>query len=845
MNTTEDSAFTLYRDWKSLVSWKTHWVGLFGLLSLLIFTWLPNSYAYMVGWPYVMWWQVAFLILCGYAFWLSRKFSIPFKRIGYGLDAVVALVLFSSVLSTTASQFQAVACWNLLLVIHYIVCFYLLVNWLRHESITRYFLWAVLVSIGTVTSFVGLALWRPDSSMWLSENFNTAVRNAQPLGHHNFVGGYELLILPIVTGFALSLKGHYKKIALVASGVVAFTVYISGSRGALIGMIALGITTVAMGLFFTDKDSRRRWAISGLCFALIMSLALFSNPRMRTLFTVDPAVDKDKVSIVSVVDGPTKDRVFMAESALNILKRHPILGVGPGNLSRVYDTYRPIEAGVGLSLVQQLHNTPVQLAAELGILGLFIYLSLLFVLVRLGVLLHQRITNNCDHLMLYAVGGSWLGYSISSLSDYQLENIGITTTLIVTAALLVNLADSYKLCIRNLSMSKVSRRIVSLGLVTLICISLKLWVRADAGFYLSYSAIRDTQRLDFVGADSKLAKASKLVPWDPTYPALAAEAVLKLIPDLDSEKDVRELSSVVISYFKDALEAAPNDTWFNQNLAVLLLESDAEAAESYARRAVQLSPRNNNNYTYYTLGLSLLNQGKIDTAVYAFVLESLANPLFLTADVWEYKPLAPIKNTVVRKSLENYRQILKETSQASIQYRWLYDQLVILSWWYDYPTDRRAEEKVTTLAHAMLIADSNPSKSLALLNQYIEQEGRSNDLFLMQARLAPDQYLPELTKKLDMTDEEKETLEESVRSEEDMQSWLSEVKSVAKGQTRHGGVFAYRNLLANNIQMIMHPGEIKTNVLPTSIGLFPNAPREYPQLDRHMAILRKERLHLN
>ncbi len=134
----------------------------------------------------------------------------------------------------------------------------------------------------------------------------------------------------------------------------------------------------------------------------------------------------------------------MVETALNVLKKHPVLGIGPGNLSRVSTIYRPIEAGTGLNIVQQLHNTPAQIAAELGLFGIGIYIALLVVLLRLGFLLARSISDQRDHILLYGILASWLGYSVSSLTDYQLENIGITTTLLITTVLLISLADTYQ-----------------------------------------------------------------------------------------------------------------------------------------------------------------------------------------------------------------------------------------------------------------------------------------------------------------------------------------------------------------------------------------------------------------
>ena len=308
-----------------------------------------------------------------------------------------------------------------------------------------------------------------------------------------------------------------------------------------------------------------------------------------------------------------------------------------------------------------------------------------------------------------------------------------------------------------------------------------MWIRVDAGLYLANSAIQSIQKADFVSADSKWAKAGKLVPWDPTYAALAAEAALDLTKDLESEEDAQTLTSLAVNYFKDALKAAPNDPWFNQNLAVLLLKSDAQEAEHYARKAVQISPRSTDTYTYYTLGMSLLSQGKDNEAISAFTLEALANPSFLTTSVWEEPGLSSIKDDVVTETLDSYRKILSETNQESIQYKWLYDQLVALSWWYDYPISESAEENVSVLTHAIIAADREPQKSLSLIDAYIKENGRSVDIHLLQARLAPDEYLLELIERTSVTGKEKAKLQGSILSEGILKKWFTRSKSCYKG----------------------------------------------------------------
>ena len=822
---------------------RTRLIGFVGFSFLLLFTWLPNSYSYMVGWPYVLIWQGSFLVVGSYTIWLCRKFSIPFRRLGYGLDHVVILTITAAALSTTASEFRAVSCWNLLLIANYAVCLYFLTNFLRHKVITSTLLWGWLSIIGTVTNVIGLALWRPDPSMWLSSNFYSAIRNAQPLGHHNFVGGYGLLLLPIVCSFAIAQKSWRRWIGLLMVSIVVIAIYISGSRGALLGLLVLGAISIGAGILSSQGHYRRRWAAIGCCFALIMSLAMISNPRVRTLFSMDAPVEENTVSVASIPDGPIKDRLFMLSSTFNVLKERPILGVGPGTLSRVYNNFRPVEAGTGLNLVQQVHNTPAQLAAELGIAGITIYISFLAVLIRLCVSLRRRITKRSDRLLLYGIGGSWIGYGISSLSDYQLENIGITSTLIVTTALLCNLADTYRLHTYSFCLVNPIRRIISLFLLLLLCLNIQLWARVDIGLYLSHQAVEDAKASDLVGADRKLAKASQLVPWDPTYAALAAEISLGLSESAPSKKDVQALRLLALDYFRSTVRAAPNDPWFNQNLATLLIEQGKfEEAEAYINAAIRLLPRNTNNYTYYTLGLSLLKQNKNDEAVEAFALEAIANPIFMTTNVWEQPPLLSLKENVVGKTLIYYQQILSKTNQSSSQYQWLYEQLLMLAWWHSFPVVKQEDRDLSPIVEAVLVADDNSEKALSIVNQYISAGEYSSDLRLLQARLDPDRYLHELLSEIDSTPAEKAYLEESVRGNQTTKEWLNEARGPARKQTRSVSVYAYRNLAANTIKTILYPGDIEASVLLSSIGLFPDAPREYSQLDYFMSDLRSKKL---
>ena len=289
------------------------WLGVIGLCLLLSFSWLPNSYLLMVGWPYCLWWQGAFILLLGWSIWTSRQFSRVFKPIGHNLDWIILVFCIRAVSTSMVSQFVSVAHLNAVLFSSYAVVLYIVVHWLRQAKDLRRKLWFALVASGIVTHVVSLSSWRPTTEMWSTQNFYTAIRNPWPLGHHNFVGGYCLLLLPLTFGFTLRQRGWRRWFGCGAIALNALTLYASGSRGALLGAIAAGLIVLLLYLFRPSAKAGRRWIIAFLLCALMIA-TFTSNPRVRSLLSINPASSQQHFSIERISDGPTKDRLFMLQT---------------------------------------------------------------------------------------------------------------------------------------------------------------------------------------------------------------------------------------------------------------------------------------------------------------------------------------------------------------------------------------------------------------------------------------------------------------------------------------------------------------------------------------------------
>ena len=870
MHSATDSNLGRTRSPAHTAGWKGQWLGIAGLFLLLSFTWLPNSYTLMVGWPYALLWQGAFCLLIGWSIWMSRQFSQPLAGLGHRLDGIVLFIAFGNGLSVLAAQFKLVAGWNFCLLTSYGVVLYLAVSWMRQLPALRGRLWFALACCGTITSLISLASWRPTREMWSSPDFYAAIRNPFPLGHHNFVGGYCLLVLPIIVGFTLTQTHKKRQLGYGAIALNAAALYISGSRGALLGALALAIVSLSLYCIYHPPKTSRHWILLSLL-CLLISGALISNPRVRSLTAFSPSANSSAFSIQQIDDGPTKDRLFMLQAGRRIIAAHPLLGVGPGNLARVYNLYRPLAVGGGLDLVQQLHNTPAQILAELGIVGFSGYLLWMGWLLKTGIALQKKIHDpknhsRTDRILLCSIGASWFGYAVSSLSDYQLENIGIASTLVITTALFISLADEYLIPltpptpVKHQPITQRTRRLISLCLLLYLSLVFQVWARADAGFYLAGAAQKDAESFKFADANAKWTKASGLMPWDPTFAALSAEQLVTVEQQTSEPKNQALLNREAIASLKIALKAAPNDPWFNQNLAVLLLNQNAldqnaldqdalkpdsleqnyQQAEAAIRRAALLFPRGQ-HYTYYTLGLTYLKEQKKSQAAAAFVLESLANPSFLADPLWKQPPFAELLTNVVDRTLTAWQQVLKGTASDSAQYAWLQQQVILTQWWHhrlpsSHQSNRTSSEALAPFVQAILTIEANPKASLNLLAQIIKDSSAdASKAAMLQAWIAPDQYLTPFLKSFEGTPEEKQSVVDNVRIHRDFRQWLTSINEPPNEDRRYGLAFAYRNALANNIRQVLFANGPTISPLLNEFGLFSPPPREFPQLDQAIA----------
>lgn len=273
----------------------------------------------------------------------------------------------------------------------------------------------------------------PSKIYWIREP-----PQAQPFGpfinRHHFAGYMELAIaLPLGLLFSGSLEKEKRFIYLFAVILMGIALILTNSRGGLIALVAEVIFLVAItGFRFrktreqSDKHSAIRTAATkaGLALALIVTLlggvVLFGGEDVlrRLAGTVN-------------TEDPTSGRTHFWGVAVDVIKNHPIMGIGLGAFAVVYTAY---DSNNGFFRLEQVHNDYLQVLTDGGLLGAGLALFFVVSLFRKGF----RRRESGDVFRSGVANGALAGcfaVLVHSFFDFTLHTTSNALLFLVLAAL--------------------------------------------------------------------------------------------------------------------------------------------------------------------------------------------------------------------------------------------------------------------------------------------------------------------------------------------------------------------------------------------------------------------------
>ncbi|MBI4885551.1 MAG: O-antigen ligase family protein [Acidobacteria bacterium] len=165
----------------------------------------------------------------------------------------------------------------------------------------------------------------------------------------------------------------YSGILMLVLGVAAARL-VFGSRDRIWPALVMPALVAAIALTFT----RNAWigacvAVGLLCILRDFRLTAVLPVILAALFVLAPeGLVSRLTSTFNAQDPANQDRFAMMEIGARIVADHPLTGVGPNMVPRVYEQYRPDYAVNKTN--PHLHNVPLQIAADRGLPALAVWL---------------------------------------------------------------------------------------------------------------------------------------------------------------------------------------------------------------------------------------------------------------------------------------------------------------------------------------------------------------------------------------------------------------------------------------------------------------------------------------
>ena len=565
------------------------------------------------------------------------------------------------------------AIWQSIVLLCFLSGLYALNQWLHQEQCSRkLFLFQGVVSFAFIV--VSLMLWMGQTvypellqlqtfeAAGVAKSFDLSqipLRNWHPLGHQNYVAGYLCLALPVLFSLGLQQSGwrrYFWFSGLVLGLIDLYTTY---SRA---GFLCIGLCSIIFCIgIMLQKKRPLHWRLLSLG-GLVATIGIaLSNSRVAGFISAlaNGQSNYDSYRVITNVVG------------LNMGKAHPLTGVGLGNVPLLYQHYRPFWAGQEAELTFQLHSTPAQIWAEMGLLGMMLGAAA----IGLGIRAISHYADGAlqpEKLSSTSVKGLWFGlfaYAIYSLTDYQLDNVAIGGTLTIYAALTLAHWQHH-----TAPPIRINPWGLGLGMSGLM-LSIVIWlVPVHRAWNLSSQGFLALRQNNLQAARASLQRAAQLAPWEPYYPnQIAWNLGDRFLQDASTD-----MLSESLTWFERSLEISPYQEFAHTNLGWLSTNTDPETATRSFVSSIQLVPAKKG--LFFSLGYSLLQQEEPDLALRAFVLESVRNPLILTSPLWQTPSLQTIYPQLLAAVETTLGEFIDADQVSSLRPYWSHIRAGV-RWW--------------------------------------------------------------------------------------------------------------------------------------------------------------------
>ncbi len=355
------------------------------LLALIVITpllILPlASLGNMFEMPKLIAWRIGIelCLVCVVLDWRTKPRS-PINRSWIAI--ILALYALVNLLAMIFSISPALSVWGsfqrqlgVLSLSHYIAFALLLAYWFPTQADKRKPVLALMLAACLTSGYGFLQGLHLDPFRWQDMAFGNRIFST--LGQPNFLGTLLAAVLPMFLAWTWQARLRWEKILLLlASSLLILTIFLTQSRGSLLGLMA------GLGLFFVLQVlSRRNWKK----FALI---AIGGAAILTSLSVTVPELRQVANRALRLDNSTSQTRLLIWQGVWEAIQQRPLLGWGQDTLYYTFPAF--YRAGIALTegpetIPDRAHNWVLDTSYATGMVGLLAYLLLLGALLKTGL----------------------------------------------------------------------------------------------------------------------------------------------------------------------------------------------------------------------------------------------------------------------------------------------------------------------------------------------------------------------------------------------------------------------------------------------------------------------------
>lgn len=538
----------------------------------------------------------------------NKKYSLQRTK----LDLPIILFSLVLILSLFISGTKTASLQDFMIFFSYILIFFLITNNLNkkvdfNSFIRLFFIISSLVSIYTIIQYYGF-------DPYLSDLY----RLSSTIGQKNWISNYLAMIFPIVFSYFLLEKAKKNKLKyFFLLSILYITLMICQSRGIWISIsftLILAIYIIFKFKLFKIFQENKRWLILLLIsFLIITAIYSTDNPLNKSAITVPQRA----LSTFDKQDPSINTRLLIWKTTFEMIKDRPILGFGIGSFKANYLDYQAeilkddpyyikysVKAG-------EAHNEYLQIWAELGIIGLGLFLLIFYFFYKTIIDFYNNNKNVKEKIITFGLVMGIICFLIHSLFTFPLHVpvLGITffaimgLTVVYTRKTNLYEIDSDN-CVKEI---KLINKKIKIALSILIFIFMIFTVnlvviKSYIAEIYYFKGIVNNEKGSYIDAASNFEYAAQLDPYNGRILHASGTSYFNLMIYDKAEEILQRTKKYTVDV----------NTYNNLGLLYSRLKKYLKAEEEF-KQAIYLNPKFGK--AFYNLGYLYFIQGKYNDTI--------------------------------------------------------------------------------------------------------------------------------------------------------------------------------------------------------------------------------------